>query len=153
MPKVDLKSLFSSPTGKKIYSDALKVITEYDMDTDIQRGVLVGLSGGADSVMLLCLLAEYRSCFGDFPIVAVHVNHGIRGDEADRDEAAVEAISARVEELYSQLIEVPAYKAFEAAQNEVTELMARVNDTINAQLMDGQPENCTHNCSTCGGCH
>ena len=74
-------------------------------------------------------------------------------DEADRDEAAVEAISARVEELYSQLIEVPAYKAFEAAQNEVTELMTRVNDTINAQLMDGQPENCTHNCSTCGGCH
>lgn len=39
----------------------------------------VALSGGADSVALLCLLA------GDPALSAVHVHHGIRGAEADRD--------------------------------------------------------------------
>ena len=74
-------------------------------------------------------------------------------EEGERDEALIETITARIEELYTALTEAPAYKAFEEAQNEVNELMARVNDTINAQLMDGEPDGCTHDCSTCGGCH
>ena len=44
--------------------------------------VLVGLSGGRDSVALLLLLLEN----GCRDIVACHVNHGIRGAEADADE-------------------------------------------------------------------
>lgn len=39
----------------------------------------VALSGGADSVVLLSLLRDKG------PVVAVHVHHGIRGEEADRD--------------------------------------------------------------------
>ena len=74
-------------------------------------------------------------------------------EEGERDEALIESITTRIEELYTALTEAPAYKAFEEAQNEVNELMARVNDTINAQLMDGEPDGCTHDCSTCGGCH
>ena len=41
----------------------------------------VALSGGADSVALLAMLADVP------PVSAVHVHHGIRGAEADRDEA------------------------------------------------------------------
>ena len=74
-------------------------------------------------------------------------------EEGERDESLIESISARIEELYTQLTETPAYQEFENAQNEVNDLMARVNDTINAQIMEGQPEGCTHDCSTCGGCH
>ena len=45
--------------------------------------VVVGVSGGADSVCLLLVLKEIMplEC-----ITAVHINHGIRGDEAARDE-------------------------------------------------------------------
>lgn len=46
--------------------------------------VIVGLSGGADSVALFHVLRELRSRYG-FSIIAVHVHHGIRGEEADRD--------------------------------------------------------------------
>ena len=74
-------------------------------------------------------------------------------EEGERDEALIASISARIEELYTELTETAAYKEFEAAQNEVNDLMSRVNDTINAQIMDGQPDSCTHDCSTCGGCH
>ncbi|MBQ9097882.1 MAG: tRNA lysidine(34) synthetase TilS [Clostridia bacterium] len=41
--------------------------------------LLVALSGGADSVALLAMLAA------EPPISALHVHHGIRGAEADRD--------------------------------------------------------------------
>lgn len=47
--------------------------------------VLVGFSGGADSTALLKLLWEYGQAH-DMKIQAVHVNHGIRGAEAERDQ-------------------------------------------------------------------
>ena len=74
-------------SGAEIYRRAEECIHTHGMDKMIKQGVLLGLSGGADSVMLLCFLLEYRKrsdC--DFPILAVHVNHSIRGDEADYDE-------------------------------------------------------------------
>ncbi len=51
-----------------------------------KKSVLVGFSGGADSRVLLDLLHKYADENG-WNIFAAHVNHGIRGDEADRDEA------------------------------------------------------------------
>lgn len=47
--------------------------------------ILLGFSGGADSVTLLHILCAYREAFGA-PIYAAHIHHGIRGEEADRDE-------------------------------------------------------------------
>lgn len=49
------------------------------------EGVVVGLSGGADSVFLLWLLVRFRERW-KLRLQAVHINHGIRGDEAFRDE-------------------------------------------------------------------
>lgn len=48
--------------------------------------VLVALSGGGDSVALLYCLLEL-SKKRDFSLACAHLHHGIRGAEADRDEA------------------------------------------------------------------
>ena len=48
--------------------------------------VLVGFSGGADSMALLLLLKEYGDKH-EVGVRAVHVHHGIRGESADRDQA------------------------------------------------------------------
>lgn len=47
--------------------------------------VLVGLSGGADSVCLLHFL-QYLAKEKHFALAALHVNHGLRGQAADQDE-------------------------------------------------------------------
>lgn len=50
--------------------------------------IIVGLSGGADSVALTHFLCELSDYF-KLKIVACHVNHGIRGKEADKDQEFV----------------------------------------------------------------
>ncbi|MBE5958119.1 MAG: tRNA lysidine(34) synthetase TilS [Lachnospiraceae bacterium] len=51
-------------------------------------GIVVGVSGGADSVCLLTMLCKLRDFF-NLKLYAVHVNHHIRGEEADEDQAYV----------------------------------------------------------------
>ncbi|WP_317854319.1 tRNA lysidine(34) synthetase TilS [Chakrabartyella piscis] len=51
--------------------------------------ITVGVSGGADSVALLHVLWQLAPTF-HWTLQAVHVHHGIRGDEADSDQKFVE---------------------------------------------------------------
>ncbi len=50
--------------------------------------VIVACSGGADSMALLLFLLRCRRALS-IEVLATHVNHGIRGDAADRDEKFV----------------------------------------------------------------
>ncbi|MBP9091125.1 tRNA lysidine(34) synthetase TilS [bacterium] len=56
--------------------------------------LLVALSGGADSVALLCALKSFASLAEGHPyeIYACHVNHGLRGAEADSDQSFCERL-------------------------------------------------------------
>src|SRR3989338_6228265 len=58
--------------------------------------VAVGCSGGADSVALACLLAELKETLG-LRLLLVHLNHQLRGAEADADEAFVRQLAERLE--------------------------------------------------------
>ncbi len=54
--------------------------------------VVAMVSGGADSVAMLLMIAE--GVFGPLRPLVVHVNHGLRGAESDGDEAFVREIAA-----------------------------------------------------------
>lgn len=47
--------------------------------------VLVAFSGGSDSTALLYMMSQCAKAYG-FSLFAAHLNHSIRGEEADRDE-------------------------------------------------------------------
>ena len=77
--------------------------------------VVVGVSGGADSVCLLLVLKEIMppEC-----ITAVHINHGIRGEEAARDEDFVLKLCKRLEiRLEIRRLDVPLF----ARDNKISE--------------------------------
>lgn len=70
-------------------ADAILRKVQYDFP---QTGkIVVGFSGGADSTLLTYLLLQR---YGADRLHPVHVNHGIRGEEADRDEAFVRSFCA-----------------------------------------------------------
>ena len=90
------------------------VIKENELLKDGDR-VVVGVSGGADSVCLLLVLKEIMppEC-----ITAVHINHGIRGDEATRDEDFVLKLCKRLEiRLEIRRLDVPLF----ARDNKISE--------------------------------
>lgn len=80
-----------------------------------EETVIAGVSGGADSVCLLLLLKDILT---SDKIVAVHINHGIRGEEADRDEAFVKQLCKKHKiKLEIRQLDVP----FFAKENKISE--------------------------------
>lgn len=76
--------------GIAMYQKVKTYIQKWNMLKKEDR-VIVGVSGGADSVCLLLMLKRLAGEWG-FSLVAVHVNHGIRADAAKADEQYVERI-------------------------------------------------------------
>jgi tRNA(Ile)-lysidine synthase len=60
---------------------------------DIRGPLLLAVSGGGDSTALLVASTEAA----DFPLIAGHVNHHLRGAESDLDEQFVRDLCARLE--------------------------------------------------------
>ena len=65
-----------------------KYVDEYSL-IEPNDVLVAGISGGADSVCLYYLLLQLQK-YINFQFVAVHVNHNLRGEEADKDQEFVE---------------------------------------------------------------
>ena len=84
-----------------------RVNTDFSIFDNADK-ILVGLSGGADSVSLVLALKALSSKYG-FKLYALHVNHMIRGAEADRDEAFSSSICEKYGiEFFCERIDVPS---------------------------------------------
>ncbi len=81
----------------KRLDDIYNYIMHYNMIEPSDR-IVIGVSGGADSVCLLlvlCSLAKkLETCAGN--LFVVHVNHMIRGSEADNDEEFVRSLCEKL---------------------------------------------------------
>ena len=71
----------------------------------------------------------------------------------DRDTLLIDNIQKRIDTLYREIMENTVFAELNEAQAEVNELMNAVNQTISFQITGELPSSCTHDCSTCGGCH
>jgi len=90
----------------------LRHIRRQDLIHPGQR-VAVAVSGGADSVSLLRLLAELKRELG-IVLLAAHFNHRLRGEESDGDQKFVEGLCVKLKiELLAGSGDVPSFAARE----------------------------------------
>ena len=87
-----------------------KVLNAIERFSLINKGdtVTVALSGGADSVALLHALWSLRDKLS-INVKAAHLNHGIRGAEADRDEAFVKWLCLKFDiSIVCETVDIPS---------------------------------------------
>lgn len=90
----------------KVEQKTKRFIEKHQMFT-VGAGVLVALSGGADSVALLRVLCSLRDGMG-LRLAALHVHHGIR-EEAQRDACFCSKLCEECQvEFYCEYADVPA---------------------------------------------
>ncbi len=117
--------------GEKIAaSDAMRRLVAakdaYDADTDL----------GA-------LLREYET---DRQLL------GEQFSKEEQDAAVVTSLREKLEELTGKIFANKHYTDFTSAQKDVNDIMAKVNAEIKFCITGERPSECTHDCSTCGGC-
>ena len=87
-------ALAGHPAGGARPSDSRWTQLARSVGLEPKAGVVLALSGGADSVYLLHVLAAAREA----PLLAaVHVDHGLRGAESARDLAFCRDLCARLQ--------------------------------------------------------
>jgi tRNA(Ile)-lysidine synthase len=86
-----------------------KTIEKYGMLNSGDR-VGVAVSGGPDSVALLKLLAMIAGDW-NLELVILHMNHGIRGEESDRDESFVKKLGRTMEiAVTTKFVSIPGLR-------------------------------------------
>ncbi|RPI75397.1 MAG: tRNA lysidine(34) synthetase TilS [Ignavibacteriales bacterium] len=86
---------------KSTEQKVLKFITEKKLIQENDK-VLTGLSGGPDSVFLLHFLKKYSKKF-KIEIGVVHINHLLRGKDADKDERFCREFSEKLNLLFFEI--------------------------------------------------
>ena len=74
-------------------------------------------------------------------------------DPSEADQKAIADLRARIEQLSSEIGTDPKYIQFAEAQRAMNALMNDVNAEIKYCITGERPSDCTHDCSTCKGCH
>ncbi len=83
-------------------------IKQYNL-INLNDNIIVGVSGGPDSMMLLHVLKGFKE-YMNFNIFVAHINHGVRGKDADNDEKFVENICERWNlPFYSKKVNMDEY--------------------------------------------
>ena len=74
-------------------------------------------------------------------------------DTSEVDERVIADLKARIQELTAEISKNELYVAFSKAQQAVNAVMNEVNAEIKFCITGERPSECTHDCSTCSGCH
>lgn len=72
--------------------------------------------------------------------------------ENERDTAVIESLSARLRELYDTISENKSLAMMREAESDLSAIVSEINHAVQIAI-DPESANCTHDCSTCHGCH
>lgn len=121
----NLKTALAESEELKAYNEAKKV---YDADKELAE-----------------LITEYN-------VQASLLEAEGQKAEEERDTALLEKLSTRLREIYDTISENKSLNAMREAEAGLSEIVNAINQAVQFTI-EPESANCTHDCSTCGGCH
>ena len=97
--------------------------------------------------------AELQNKMSEYEAERMLLGQEFAKDPSEADQRAIADLRARIETLSSEIGSHPKYIKFAEAQRAMNALMADVNAEIKYCITGERPSDCTHDCSTCKGCH
>ncbi len=99
-----------------------------------------------------------QNLIAEFNVARVSLNDEITKD--DRNDERIAELNAQVNTMYGQIMGHEGMLAYNEAKKECEALIQYIDNIINTAMNGGDPmsveepsEDCTHDCSSCGGCH
>ncbi len=65
----------------------------------------------------------------------------------------VESAQTRLNVLYEEITKCASFVSLTLAEQKINDMITKVNHAIMHEITGEDPDACTHDCSTCGGCH
>lgn len=100
---------------------------------------------------------ELQDLIGEFNLKRMAINN--ESCKEERDDEKLRALNLEMRDVYTKIMQNENMSAYNNAKTELDTILQRVLAII-TQSADGEdPDttdfsaNCTHDCSTCGGCH
>ena len=97
-----------------------------------------------------------QELIGKFNLKRIELNAQL--SKAEKDNEKITQMDKEMKNLYAQIMQNENMIAYNEAKSEVDTLMNFVNQILAAGVNGEDPDtvdlsSCTHDCSTCGGCH
>ncbi len=97
--------------------------------------------------------AELQSKMSEYEAERMLLGQEFSKNPDEADQKAIADLRARIEQLSAEIGSSEKYRDFLNAQQAMNALMADVNAEIKYCITGERPSECTHDCSTCKGCH
>ncbi len=93
---------------------------------------------------------EVGDLVGQFNLVRMNIAE--ESDKNEPDRSRIDAYTKESQRLYDEIMKNPTMAALDRANLALENMIKNVNQILQASISD-PPSGCTHDCSTCGGCH
>lgn len=95
---------------------------------------------------------DLQKLIGEFNLKRMVIANEMDKDQPD--EALVTSVNEEMRTIYDAIMANENMKFYNIRKSYVDQLLQSVNETIMSAIAgEQQAQNCTHDCSTCGGCH
>lgn len=101
---------------------------------------------------------ELQDQIGQFNCKRVDLNNELNKEPDDADPDQIAALNAEVRELYGKIMENENMARYTEAKNELDVVLNQLQSILTQAANGADVDNidlteCTHDCSSCGGCH
>lgn len=101
---------------------------------------------------------ELQAAIGDFNMIRMSMEQEVsKGD--GKDENKMNELNEKLRAAYGKVMRNESMTAYNQAKTALDELVGEIETIISAAISGEDPmtcethHDCTHDCSTCGGCH